>query len=193
VKAQPLAGVTCKACRRTDPECVDPIAVPSVTDAKGEVILEVPANFDGFADVSGPGLYPVLLFPFRPLTKDTGQQAQLLTTAAFPVMAALVGQPDPERGHLSLNINDCSGAPAANVSFEATGADASTLPFYFVENLPSKTATETDPTGRGGFGNLLPGVVTVRAKVDAIGLKVSEATVLIRKGTFTYKPLEPSP
>lgn len=193
VKDVPLPGVSCMPCRRSDPTCSDPLMPAKVTDDQGQVTFDLPAGFDGYADASGAGIYPSLFFPAKPLVADTVQGANLLTAESFPVLAALLGAPDPERGHLSLGMSDCTGAPAAHVAFEASPLDADSIPFYLLQNLPSKTAKETDKTGLGGFGNVPPGAVTVRALVSPIGLKASEATVLVRKGTFTYKPLVPSP
>lgn len=193
VTGKNLPGVTCKPCSRTDPACTSPLQPPQLTDDTGSVAFVLTAGFDGYIDATGGGIYPGLFFPPKPLTADYAENTLVVTEAAFPTLAALLGTPDPERGHLTVNALDCTGGAAAHVAFQANPSDAETIPFYLAQNLPSKAATETDSTGRGGFGNLQPGAVTVRAVVQPIGLVASESTVLVRKGTFSYKPMPPTP
>jgi hypothetical protein len=191
VTQKPFAGVTLKACGKNDPICA--MAPTVVTDANGTAVLDVPAGFDGYVDGSGGGIYPFLGYVPFPVVVDRFQGFGVLTNATFAAFASLLGTPDPMRGHVALSALDCNGTPAAHVVFEASPTDSETIPFFLAGQLPTTNATETDARGGGGFGNLVPGVVTVRSKVPALGLKVHESTVLIRANTFTFKNLWPTP
>jgi hypothetical protein len=104
---------------------------------------------------------------------------------------------DPTRGHFAANANDCNFAPAGGVSFvgDYDATDMGIKKFYFVNNLPSTSATATDPQNAiGGFVNLPAKALLVKAFAQASGNKpMGEQTVSIRAGWMTTTSFPPLP
>jgi hypothetical protein len=74
--------------------------------------------------------------------------------------------PDPHGSEVPIRPFDCTGMPAAGLTFSASKADAQSTLAYVVNNLPDKTATRTDTSGAGLFENVPTGVTTVTATVQ---------------------------
>ena len=69
VTLRAVPDLTVLACGRTDVACASPLA-STTTDQLGIAVLQLAGNaFDGYAEVSGAGYGPVLLY-MPPLSKD---------------------------------------------------------------------------------------------------------------------------
>src|SRR5262249_4444361 len=116
----------------------------------------------------------------------------LLTPESTSALSAALGvTQDPESGTLYLSVYDCNGKEAAGVSFELEGNQGA-IPFYVIENLPSRTAKATDHLGSGGFVNVREGSISVSGRLESTGQPVARVASLIRTKAITYQPLRPN-
>jgi hypothetical protein len=204
---QPFVGETVKACDKLDYTCSRPIRM-ATSDDMGLVTLTVPAGlsgFDGYLDVSGGKVagtgapaFPSIWYPVPFVVADGWRgRTQLLSTDEVKfITAATGGTPDPSRAQVAVNAVDCDFAPAAGVSFAVDLADAATVTYYLVGDVPVTTATKTDQTGIGAFLNLPTvapaGPAVVKAISGAAGGKpMGSLTFILRPGTLTTSSMFP--
>ena len=97
----------------------------------------------------------------------------------------------PGRGSVVVSTADCTGAPAAGISFSTMSGDSMTSAFYAVAGLPSSTATATDATGYGGLINVPAGAATLSAKLTDPATDLGSISILVRDGAITYSRVVP--
>jgi len=192
-----LSGITVQACAKLDVNCANPLTAVVTSDAQGDATLQVAAGFDGYFQINGPTTVPALWY-FSPLpVADERIALGLLAPSSFQSIAEAVGATiDPDAGHAINFALDCTatyGTFTSGMSFGADKTTSETRAFYFVNGLPSTTATATDTSGIGGFANLPPGVVTVTATLAKTSVRSGSVSILIRPGVITYSPIAPSP
>jgi hypothetical protein len=150
------------------------------------------------------------VFPIFSMTPDFRDQV---------IYGELLGsgiERDPERGEIAINVTDCSppdpatqdveGEPIANapgvnapdVHFEISDeelVDAATRQFYFSDGNPvwprQIEDQVTDSTGLGGFLNVQPGPIPLRAVPQWLGDASGTDTLLVRAGFLTTVRLLP--
>jgi hypothetical protein len=123
---------------------------------------------------------------------------------------------DPERGEIAINVADCStpdpptqqvdgedvmnapGVNAPGVHFEITDEEATddrTRAFYFSEGTPiwprGVGAQLTDASGLGGFLDVLPGPIPIRALPEILDGPSGSDTLLVRANFLTTVRLLP--
>jgi hypothetical protein len=195
---KPIAGLTVKLCAKTDVDCKTPLDT-KMTDANGAVTLMMPLGtdgFDGYEDVSGPGLAWLTFGPGL-FVNDSDFEELILSKSQLNLMATLASQSyDATRASMALAVGDC--APfgknsLAGVTFEVMPFDAKAKLAYVVGGLPDKNATETDASGFAGVLNVPLGAGTVTAKVKATGATIGTRSVFMRPDTCTSVFVQPMP
>lgn len=185
----PPEGLTARACRRLDVDCLAPV-VSGVTLADDNALhLQVPRGFDGFVELTSPTSVPTMYFVNQPMLVDRVESFRLLNPLGQQALATQVGVTlEPDLGHLLIRVFDCDGAPASGVRLSN---DRGGEPFSFVNGLPNTGADVTTADGLGGFINVPPVLIVLQ------GLKVDDARVIstpsvsVRSQWFTYGDVEP--
>jgi hypothetical protein len=206
---QLLQGLTVKGCGRNDATCVNPIDTQT-TDSNGLVRLTAPVvqnlGWDGFLEVSGTAAGAdygtTLSFPVIAITGDVLEpyvQLAVTTPDLLDNIAVANGfTRDTSRGIVIAFARDCELVDAPHVTFAVNpeAMDAETVPYYAVNGVPSKYATETQFAATGAWGgwiNLKPGSVNVTAKSLTIGQEYSSTTIFVRANAVTVTRALPTP
>ena len=192
ITQRPKADVRSSLCHKVDVDCAVPAGM-ALGDSSGQVTLQVPAAFIGYALFQADGYLDTLYF-FNPIV-DHDQEIPTVNVASPAAGAAIVQQLGrsqlADRGNATILAQDCTGTPAPGVSFSTPNGDDLSIPFYVVGGLPTATASATDETGNGGMINLPAGAVTVKGALAASGLTVGEISLLTRAGAVSYSQIVP--
>jgi hypothetical protein len=183
-------NLAARACANLDPECMTPVAPPSGFGSDGRVELELFQGFFGFIEVTSDDTVPTLFFLPEILTGDTvGPPLRLISSAALQTIARLNDvEIDTARGHMALIVEDCAGARASDVKLTN---DKGGVGFYYLSGIPSQTIAQTAADGVGGFVNLLPGAVSVRAELAADLREIAAKSMYVRPGWMTASVISP--
>jgi hypothetical protein len=167
-----------RACGVADINCEAPVTNTLRVDAQGWVDLPLFRNFAGFLEVTSSEALPYLFYLTEPLVASTVEYP--IVTVSLTSVGALVEllgvDPEPGTGFIALRAFDCDGdtAPGATVS----GTDEG-VPWYFVDGLPTSTATATGPDGLGGFVNTPPGLAVVDLKApNGVSIRGAQSVVV---------------
>lgn len=186
-----VPGLSVTACGRTNAACNPPSAGPVVTGANGEAVLDLKVNyFDGYSEITGPNRTRAIVY-LPTLTKSFVAILPSFDTPTFAFLGmGLTNAPlNPNLANILVDVVDCAGGPAGGVELSIDDDDGSTR-FYVTSDGPTTAprATQADPVfgAFGGFLNVKPGRVTVRAKVVDSGLQYDDVTVNARAGADTY-------
>jgi hypothetical protein len=206
IQMKPIFDITLKMCNRLDTSCSNPVRPPVMPDADGLLRVEAIARFDGYgfieaspmagADAGGSDRWiPSLLYFNPPLVRDiTYGQIPLFSGDDLSILAASQGNTiDPTLGTVFIGALDCSGKPAAGVTWVPSSVVAGTKRFFYIDGLPKESANATNETGFGGLINAPTGTLTVTGSILATGKPIGSATVLVRSGYSSYTYLAPSP
>jgi hypothetical protein len=198
ISEQPYAGIAVKACSQSDLNCAAPLQ-STTTDENGAFSLSVPSGpsgFNGYIDLSGGALFPVLYYFVPPLIVG-GERGRLRlpSTDTIGILTQAIGVTlDEKRGHLALVPWDCTLSPAPGVSLEIDSSDADATPYYFRQGVPNKMLKETDTApALGGAVNLPARPAIVRATVTSLGVQSAELNFNVRAGTLTAGSIPPTP
>jgi hypothetical protein len=187
-----LSGVSIIACESLDTTCKTPVGSPAVTGANGRANIEVPWGFDGYLQITGPGLYPALLYLAAPVPNalvDDGLDIGLFDPADVDYIAGAAHfQVDPAMGGAFIFPVSCGNLAVpylTGATVAASPLSSESVEFYLVGGTPDRAAMATDVSGTAGIANLTPGNVTFTA---SLGQDTKSAPVLrlIRPGTITY-------
>jgi hypothetical protein len=152
-----------RACGVADINCEAPVTNTLRVDAQGWVDLPLFRNFAGFLEVTSAEALPYLFYLTGPLVASAVEYP--IVTVSLTSIGALVQllgvDPEPGTGFMALRAFDCDGNTAPGATVSGTGEG---VPWYFVDGLPTSTATETGPDGLGGFVNMPPGLAVVDLK-----------------------------
>jgi hypothetical protein len=186
----PPAGLSARACSRLDVDCDTPLTPdvsPTIED--GAMHLSVPQGFAGFVEISSPTTVPTMYFINQDLLRDTAESFAVISTLALAGLAARDNvMIDPARGFVLIRTFDCQGAPASGVELSS---DKEGQPFAFVDGFPVVGRDETSGDGIGGFVNVPSGIVVLQGIVREHGTALSNASVFVRPGWFSYGDIEP--
>jgi hypothetical protein len=187
----PPEGLAARACARLDVMCENPLT-PDVSPADdGAMHLSVPQLFDGFVEIRSPSTVPTLYFINRDLMRDTAESFAIIGTAALAGLATQGNVTlEPALGHVLIRTFDCEREPASGVELSS---DKGGRPFAFVDGFPVVGRDETTEDGIGGFINVPLDIVVVQGIVREHGTALSNATVVVRPGWFSYGDVEPLP
>jgi hypothetical protein len=200
-----VPGVTFRACHETDLTCAASLATPTTatTDAKGKFAFDIAmpkvgaGAFTGYiqTDLSDLLMPQMLFVPMLSRSKWDVWLPTFRTSELYPLAIASGAKAiDPERGHLIVRAIDCFQNFAAEVEISASSADSQTTRAYVKGTLPFPDATMTDGSGSVGFVNMPVGPTEVTLLPKSLGGKIgAKRTVFIRKGTFTWLDLGPTP
>lgn len=142
-----------------------------------------------------PIYFPVMWFLNPPVVADIAEPIplQLYPSAALPlILDAAGGEFAPGTGSVFVTVTDCDGRPAPGVSLQVAEHEDVAYPLYFDSGVISNTATQTDPTGVGGFIRLPPGFVEVTG-VSSDGEPLGRVGVQANATFVTYTVLAPTP
>jgi hypothetical protein len=181
-------GVTARACARVDVDCVNPIVDSVTTSAGGVLALPLFEGFDGFIEVKADNFVSALFFLDGPLQGDTQAfPAFLVPLSSAAALAQSVGAPLDQRfGLIGFWALDCEGLPAQGV---VMSNDAGGLIYNFVDGLPAFQQATVD--GIGGFINVPPGRVLLRATLSGVGETIDVQSLLVRPGWISVSNLQP--
>ncbi len=180
----PLAGADAQLCRNIDPECLSPVE-ELMTDEAGELSVAVPDGFTGYLEFTVDGYFPQLQVLPTDLSDGDQIAVSLSPTLFIDQLGLAVGaQPDPERGHLFLNLVHCYG-PAEGVQITSMGADDDAIVFYVLNGVPSSQLTETTVEGSGGFLNFPAGNTAITLTHAGSLRELSKQTFVVRPSFMT--------
>lgn len=191
VAGAPPAGLTARACSRLDVMCETPLT-PDVSPAiDGALHLAVLQQFNGFVEIRSPNTVPTMYFINRDLMRDTAESFGVISTAALAGLAAQGNvMLQPTLGHVLVRTFDCDREPASGVQLSS---DKGGQPFAFVDGFPVVGRDETTSDGIGGFVNVPLDYVVLQGIVRSHGTALSNASVIVRPGWFSYGDVEPLP
>ncbi|MFO0762101.1 MAG: hypothetical protein U0359_37025 [Byssovorax sp.] len=200
----PLPGLLVKACPREgwkDPSCAHVMA-QSTTDKDGIFVLHditfqtltTIEAWNGWLDISGPGLYPELRYWSWPTLADRDETMSSITQEALAGYAKAYGlTQDDDRGLVTADVQDCYGFRAPGVAIEVDAADDKSVRLYSKGDLTFDA--KADVTSRDGvavFVNVPAGITVLRAK-EPSGKQVACAEILVRAGGRSGVGLRPLP
>jgi hypothetical protein len=191
----PPAGLTVRLCALLDFGCVNPLPLDP-PDADGNVLFELRADFEAFLEIDGMDLMPTRAhLPVTPVVIPPKEKIiRAVTTAEFQQLVDASGQTyDPTRGIAVMLTVDCNDDRAAGVQLSTEDADATTVDYYFKNQIPIFNATQTDDQGAGGWVNLPTGLVSGRATLASSLTAIGSASFNSRPGTISYVPIGPTP
>lgn len=181
-------GLTARACRRFDVNCLSPITPATSASEDGLFHLVVDYEFDGFVEITSSVTVPTLFFVNEPLRTDTSDSIAIVTPPGLQALALQGGVTlDGMRGHLFIRAFDCQGMAASNVELSI---NKDGIPFVFSSGLPTVGSRVTTDGGSGGFVNVPPGLTALQGLLEGGRVSGSE-NVVVRAGWFTYGDLEP--
>jgi len=193
VSAAPVPGAQVNLCRKLDVDCATPVST-AVSDSDGGVTFSVStAAFAGYLAVQAVGTVPALYFFNPDIDRDQAVSISVAAPAAYVgLLLQLERQPSPGHGNVVISALDCTGAPAAGVSYSTLDGDDMTSPFYTLKGLPTLTAKATDAVGYGGLINVPAGTATVTTTLASPPADLGMISLLVREGAITYARVVPS-
>jgi hypothetical protein len=194
VTQAPVTNAQIKLCRKIDVDCASPAGTQTSDNAGGASFMVEMSGFNGYLLVQAEGALDTLYF-FNPgIDHDQAIPPISVATPAENggLLFALGRQLLPGRGSVVIASQDCTGVPAAGVSYMTMDGDEMTSQFYIAGNAPSGTAMATDALGGyGGIINLKPGYVTIAATLANPRTDLGSINVLIRDSAITYSRIVP--
>jgi hypothetical protein len=151
-------------------------------------------GFNGYLEVTGTGYVRYLWYFSRPLTRSRSFPLNSVSDGVLSYLLTQVSStPDPTRGHLAVNTTDCQDVDAPGVKVTCDLADATSVPFYIKDGLPTASLTETQKGfALGGYFNLKAGTAVVRAIPSALGKSMAESSVIIAPKALTTMRMLPN-
>jgi hypothetical protein len=191
VTGAPPAGLSARACSRLDVDCDNPLTPDVAAAIDGAMHLSVPQQFNGFVEIRSPATVPTMYFINQNLMRDTAESFSIISILALAGLA-MQGNVmlEPGLGHVLIRTFDCQGEPASGVQLSN---DKGGQPFAFVDGFPAVGRNETTGDGIGGFVNVPLDYVVLQGIVREHGTPLSNASVIVRPGWFSYGDVEPLP
>lgn len=193
----PIVGATIQVCGTLDTNCSVPHTPPVTTDSRGVAVVDFPANTSNYLNINAPNYVRFLSYPamrLLPQLETVPAEMSMVKRSDLPALVGLAQvTPDPNLGQIFFGVVYCDANPQltpGGVSMALDKTDPSTALFYMNGNLPSLTATKTDPNSGGGFFNVPPGGRTVSASLQATGQRIGARTILIVPDAITQVVLD---
>lgn len=188
---QTYSDAALRACGITDINCESPILDGLFVDERGWVDIPLFAGFTGYLEITSPTMAPVLFYYVDPLPPRSIVEYPLAVVARAslqPLVQLLGVDFDPNVGVQAFRAFDCTGAPAAGVSFTLEG---NAVPWYFAGRLPNGMASATDPEGIGGFVSVQPGLTVIEAMAPDGRSMAGPLNLLTRPGWVSVTFVRP--
>jgi hypothetical protein len=113
----------------------------------------------------------------------------VISLASLSGLMQLLGlRQEPMTGLLAFRTLDCQGGPAPGVSLSLEGAG---LRWYFVDGLPSLTASSTGSQGIGGYINVPVGVAVLEAETRDGSSIAGTQSLAVREGWMSSMFVRP--
>jgi len=187
-----------KACQHSDVECTNPVSTYKDDDGTGEVVLMAPKGVPVFFAITAQDRLPVYLYDsgsssMPNVDRNFGQiPAPTLEYALLVHELTGVDYVPLEDGLVFSQVFDCTGTPAAGVSFKKD-RDVQGAPFAFINHIGnfSEMVTQYDSVYNqawGGFAGLPGGILGINAYWHDTMLAngTTSITVIVRGGAITY-------
>lgn len=179
--AEPLEGVTAKACTGFAGVNCDPSTVAGTSGADGIIELAVPVGsngFEGYLRFEAPNFTTLLWYFARRPRADFAFEAQMIPA---PALDGLVEQVlgltvDDSKGHVTFTARDCDNEFFAGLSVDLAPQSGSRFYADGPAFVPDSVQSTTTSTGRGGFFNVNTGTVKIT------GTQVSDDTLVSELG-----------
>jgi hypothetical protein len=190
---QPLDGVRIRTCIRADVSCGNPLG--ETGSSSGAAQVSVYEGFNGYLELTLPGMLPSLLFFAAPwsvelLAELEGVPVGLLPEVSLQALGGVANvQLDPLAGVVAVTTLDCLTAYAGGVRLEL---DRGAIPYAFVDDLPVVNRDSTSAQGVAGFVNVPPGIVVVSGFRADVSEPVSVESMLVRTGWVSQSFLLPA-
>jgi hypothetical protein len=192
VSHQPTPGINVQACERLDADCSMPTTA-SVSNSQGEADLRLPGGFNGYLRWEAEGIYPTMYFFGAPLLSDAIFPVNVITPQVFDGLnAQFKGAAIEGRSAVVVNVQTCTGAPAAGVTLTVPEGDSATHAYYMLDGLFPPSQAETSVAGVARVINVPQGNITITGAL-ANGRQIGTAAVLTRTGFATVTNLAPAP
>ncbi|HEX2657675.1 MAG TPA: hypothetical protein VHU40_05365 [Polyangia bacterium] len=193
INQMPVAGAQAKLCRKIDVDCLMPVGT-ATSQADGTVTftVDMSGSFAGYISVQSEGSVPTLYFFYPDVDRDQTVMISLASPLANAGLLFQLGRTAAAgHGNVVISSQDCTGAPAAGVSYTTTSGDDMTAAFYTVGSLPTLKATETDSGGYGGLIGVPIGSATVSATLAKPHTDLGTISLLVQEGAITYTQVLP--
>jgi hypothetical protein len=179
-----------QACQQLDVDCQEPAAGPFDVAAGTRYDFPLPQGFSGFFQIASERTLPALYFVPGPIVTDTmGWSPTVISKEALAQLAAAAGiSLDPSSGVVIASVRDCDGGPIEGAT--VTASEGGAIRYYFVNNLPVLSATETSAQGAVGFANL-PATTIVLNGVSKSGQAFAPVSVRIKSGSLSFVEIRP--
>jgi hypothetical protein len=189
-----VADVRIKACDELDSTCETPVAT-ATSGMDGKLKISVPANFAGYLLQNERMEYsPAMYFVPSSSPRDAVMDDFPLMPSGtiFNTLARTLGASlDPDRGHMMLISDDCSGAPQPGIVFSSPQADEKTVQFYMRDQVPLTSVKDTSAGGDGGYLNFPAGPGVVTATEAKTGTELATVRVRVRAGFISVAYIRP--
>ena len=179
---------TVNACGTFDGECLAPVAGPFTVPYGEPAVIALPPGFAGSLQIKSPDGLPGQLFLGRPIVQDTTGTDVILPTMNTVSFLLFQTKQDftPEDGIFVIFTRDCDRQLLAGVQVVNSSGGVG---FYFQNQLPQKTLTETTSEGAAGFVNVPPGLASISATLN--GRPMTGTSAISRGGWVTYVEIFP--
>jgi hypothetical protein len=137
---------------------------------------------------------PSMLFFNPPIAADVMAPIplQLFPTSGLPAVIGAAGiRVDPAGGNLFIQALDCDGKPAAGVSYQISQYGGQVSSLYLNNGIVSKSVTQTDASGVGGYVGIPPGFISVTG-YNSNAVPIGEIGVQTAASVLTYSALLPA-
>lgn len=192
------SNIRVRVCELVDTNCSSP-RDEGVTDERGSVQLSLPIGFSraftGYLEVRGGALYPTLIKFGWHIGQESVQVINVVSQVLIDLSSTYLEPKvvtDPARGMLQLRMLGCLGLGTRGVRFRAESADSQSIMWY-LNQVPSRQATETDGVGSAGVLNVPVGNTRVTATRVSDEKLLADTTAPVRAGYMTVVIFAPAP
>ena len=186
----PIAGADVHACAKLDTGCATPFADTTSDDA-GAALVTLPGGFSGYFEIHAANFTPAIVSRPPQYVSQTQQQgmADLSLLSAGAPLAGVTQ--DPNLSIAIVSALDCTTNPAEGIVFYVGSPGPGEQVVYLSNNLPSKSATQTDTaSGSALIFNVPAGTLSVTAAFATTGTSIRTVTSLARKNWVTLMVIE---
>lgn len=179
--------------------CAAPVVSPTEENGVAtftpvsDPITHTPVTEPYFQVGSMPGFYPLILWPYFPLTHTVLLWYPVPDQVTIDKTAENAGVTlEPELGHIAFILSDCTGRPGNSLPVRLkVGTPNARTRIVAYRTVPG---SDDVSDSYGIIFNVTPGTNTVETFVDADGgARVGSRDVLVEPGTFTLVSLQPTP